>query len=189
MTTPSRDLFDNPEYLLRIWEAERKTRDLNSTLMWENIKYFGGFISGLLVAQMALYTVILNVKDPGIFQFAIFVLPVAIIVLSCVGYKDLKERRQRFLLVVTHLLKLEELLGVHEGITTILDHFQEDKYLFAEYQKNLSTGTYEDFIKEQMKFKFSKKNSYVSMSILYIAMIALAGGLILLDIRILNTFG
>ena len=40
MTAPN-NIFNDPDQLVRIWENERETRNLNVKLMWENMKYFG----------------------------------------------------------------------------------------------------------------------------------------------------
>jgi hypothetical protein len=88
--------------------------------MWENIKYYGGFISALLIAEMAFISFTWTFEHPGIFPADIrelmFVFPVAILILIHYAQEDLKVQWRRFLLVVTHLLKLELLLGLYEKI-------------------------------------------------------------------------
>ena len=185
------DIFGN-EYLIRIWESERKTREFNATLMWENVKHFGGFISALLVAEMAFISYIWSFQNTGIFPFDVrelmFVFPFAIIVLARHAQSDLKERWGRFLLVVTHLLKLELLLGIYDKIDHKLSFFRPDEYLFSEYQKNLSQEASQKFIDKMMK-KIGddgkpNRNTYTSMISVYRSMTAIAVVFIIFGILI-----
>jgi hypothetical protein len=130
-------VFGNPEQLFRIWVRERTTRDLNVQLMWENMKYFGALISGLITASIALVGFIFDIDNNGVFLTLIIILQIFIIILAQYAKRDLRERQKRFFLVVSHLLKLEVLLGFYDDISQKLidTRFDQDKYLFAEYQR------------------------------------------------------
>ena len=157
------NLFDDPDRLFRIWEIERRTRDLNVKLMWENMKYFGSLISGLITASIALVGFIFDIDNNGVFLILIIILQIFIIYLAHYAKKDLQERQKRFFLVVSHLLKLEVLLGFYEDISQKLKdtRFDEDKYLFGEYQKNLvkekatETDKKKDFTEDKRSSAYS----------------------------------
>jgi hypothetical protein len=142
------DIFDKPDRLLKIWENERTTRNFNTQLMWENIKFFVGLVGVLLSAHMVLLGFFWNIMDHGSLKWpgiALLVFPSAISLVSYLGWKDSQMRWQRFLLVATHLLKLEDLLGLHVDISGKLTYFK-DKYLFPDYQRNFTQyEDYEDF--------------------------------------------
>jgi len=197
MTTPN-DIFSDPNLLMRIWENERKTRDFAVKLMWENMKYFGILIGSLLTAYTALLgyittTPIFFTTYPITIIFnsmILFPVPVVIIILAWYARNDLIQRQRRFLLVVTHLLKLEDLLGLHKDISDKLIHFKEDKYLFFEYQKNLSKcDTTEAFIELEM---YKKKGTFSLMQHVYLLMMGIAvllitlGGIVLFDPSVIN---
>lgn len=138
------DIFKDKETLLRIWENERNTRDLAVKLMWENLKFFSIFIGTLLAAYIGFFDFIARtlISPDSIYAailngIILFPIPVTIFVLALYAYNDLEQRRERFYLVVTHLLKLEDLLGLHEKIDDKLGYLKKDQYLFAQYQKKL----------------------------------------------------
>jgi len=181
----SEDVFGKREELIRIWESERRTRDLNATLMWENMKYFSGLFGGLLVAHTALVTFIWT-NNQGTFPIELIQMmiafPIAIIGISCCAFIDIRRRWSKFLLVGTQLLKLEDLLGLQQDITKRLNSWHKDKYLFQEYTENLTKYTSSEEFK---KPKFVRWNSYTLMSIIYFIMIALGGYLLYIDIPLL----
>jgi hypothetical protein len=185
MTEPE-NIFDKPDRLIRIWENERNTRNLAVNLMWENMKYFGALVGSLLTAYTALlgyFSTTVYANPIPLNLMILFPIPVAIIFLTFYARDDLKQRKRRFLLVVTHLLKLEELLGLHREITDELIHFKEDKYLFVEYQKNLSKcNTTEAFIELEMR---ENKGAFNWMQNIYQLMRGIAGALIVLGIVLL----
>jgi hypothetical protein len=189
--TPNHDIFNNPDLLVRIWENERKTRDFAVKLMWENMKYFSILIGSLLTAYTALLgyistkTIFFAIYQITIiFNFMIlFPIPAVIIVLALYAQNDLIERRRRFLLIVTHLLKLEELLGLHKKIDDKLQYFKQDEFLFVEYQKNLSQVKSETFIDTQMR---EKTSAFTSMQNVYIVLMGIAGLSILFGIIVLS---
>lgn len=161
MTEPNH-IFNDPAQLMRIWENERQTRDLNVKLMWENMKYFGALISGLITASIALVSLTIDNFVPNLFIILIIILQIFIILLAEYAKRDLKERQKRFFEVVSHLLKLEIILGFYENISQKLKdtRFDQHKYLFADFQKNLikETGTEtdkKDFAEEKRSSAYS----------------------------------
>ena len=170
--TSNYDIFNNPDQLFRIWENERKTRDLNVKLMWENMKYFGALISGLITASIALVGLTLDKSVPVLFIILIIILQVFIIFLAEYAKKDLKERQKRFFLVVSHLLKLEVILGFYEDISQKLKdtRFDQDKYLFAEYQKNLVKETGIETDKKKDFIELKRSSAYSIMGRIYLLM-------------------
>lgn len=169
MTSPN-GIFNDPDLLMRIWEKERETRDLNVKLMWENMKYFGALISGLITASIALVSLTLDNFVPNLFIVLIIILQIFIILLAHYAKKDLKERQKRFFLVVSQLLKLEVILGFYEDISQKLKdtRFAQHKYLFGEYQKNLVK---EGIDKDMKDFTVEKRSSaYSIMGRVYLMM-------------------
>ena len=177
------DKFSNPEReeLFRIWESEKRTRDLNSKLMWENLKYFGTLISALITASVTLMGFFFT-KNPNIlFPILIFGLQIFIIFLAQYANNDLTERRKRFFLIVSHLLKLEVLLGLYSDDDPQVQKLrqklkgtslEDDDYLFVQYKKNLKkregSEKYDtqQFIKDKMSEK-KKDSSYLILSQVY----------------------
>lgn len=49
--TPEKDIFQDKVKLLDIWKDERRSRDISTGLMWENLKFFSLLISGLITAN------------------------------------------------------------------------------------------------------------------------------------------
>ena len=193
MAERSDDIFTK-ERLLKIWQAERETRNYNTTLVWENVKFFVSLIGGLLTAHSVLLGLFLNVASydtltwfgvkSNVFGLGLLVFPAAIFILSYCGWRDLKMRWERFLLVVTHLLKLEDLLGIHEDIgdkVTQMKKGEQYKRLFPDYYHNfLNYDSYEKFREEEMK----KRNTYTSMRYVYSLINIPAVLLVVVDIGI-----
>ena len=197
----------NPERdeLFRMWERERTTRDLNVKLMWENLKYFGTLISALITASVTLmgffFTNHPNSPSPSIlFPILIYGLQIFIIVLAEYANNDLTERRKRFFLIVTHLLKLEVLLGLYNDNSQVQKLRQElrgtsledDNYLFVQYKNSLEkregSEKYDtqQFIKDKMSEKF-EHSSYLILSHVYRLMQGTMIAFIIAEIFILST--
>jgi hypothetical protein len=159
---------------MRIWESERRARDLNSKLMWENLKYFGTLISALITASVTLMGFFFT-KNPNILiPILIYGLQIFIILLAEYANNDLTERRKRFFLIVSHLLKIEVLLGLYSDDDPQVQKLrqklkrtslEDDDYLFVQYKKNLKkregSEKYdtEQFIKDKMSNKKEDKES------------------------------
>lgn len=190
MTAPN-DIFNDRDQLIRIWENERKTRDFAVKLMWENMKYFGAVFGALFAVYSTLVGHIYSTTSTNpIFNFLVLIpIPGTILGLSWFAQNDLQDRRKRFYLVVTHLLKLEDLLGLYKKIDDKLTYLKKDQYLFAqyytmlqEYKKNFEEGKdQEQFIKCQMK----KKSAFRSMQNVYIVMMIVAGILIFFGVIVI----
>lgn len=178
--------------LFRIWESERRTRDLNVKLMWENMKYFGSLISALITASVTLIGINFDRHTHILFPILIIILQVFTIFLAQYAKNDLEERRKRFFLVVSHLLKLEILLGFYDPIDQKLKdtRFEDDQHLFAQYEKNLcrlevkGKQDTDKFIEDKMREK--KNNSYSIMSNVYPLMQITMLGFIIAEIIILG---
>ncbi len=108
--------------------------------------------------------------------------PLAIIALSIYAHKHLKILQNRFLLIVTHLLKLEGILGLHKDITNILPHFKEDKYLFPKYRAKLEIST-DKFIENEMD---TGKSAFKLMGHIYWITTIIAIGLVIFDLVIIG---
>ena len=93
----------------------------------------------------------------------------------------MKRLQNRFLLVVTHLLKLEDILGLHKDITDILPHFKEDRYLFPKYRENLEIST-DKFIQNEMN---NGKSAFKLMGYIYWITTVIAVGLVVFDLVII----
>ena len=79
---------------------------------------------------------------------------------------DLKNRLDRFLLIITQSRKLEMILGLDKQISGRLTAFSGDKRLFTRYFNDMHDGNKrpfdygQDFIEENMKKSKSKTNTY-----------------------------
>jgi len=188
-------IFDesNLDNLMRVWENERKSRDLCATLMWENVKYFATFFGALLVAHMALLAFLWPKEQdmlPPEVKNSILIFPFATIALSIYAYFDLRRRWDRFLLVAAQLCKLEVLLGLHDDIAQKLNRyqkeflgcFQEDRFLFKDYRMNLIHTNSDTFRKKGMKWKIRNGNMLTSMGSIYWITIAIGVALTILDL-------
>ncbi len=145
------------------------------------MKYFGALISGLITASIALVGFIFDIENNGIFLTLIIILQIFIIILAQYAKRDLRERQKRFFLVVSHLLKLEVLLGFYDDISQKLKDtsFDQDKYLFAEYQKNLVKETGTDEKKDFTEYK--KSSAYSIMGRVYLMMQFTMGAIIIAE--------
>lgn len=141
-TTSEKSIFDDRESLLKIWSEERKSRDFNASLMWENLKFFSLLISGLITANTFFLGFIFDNSSPRPseinvgYSLVTFVLPGLIMYLSWSGHRDLKRRWNRTLEAIVHLTKLEDLLGLREFLPPYSDVFSEDTHLFERYIKD-----------------------------------------------------
>jgi hypothetical protein len=176
--TDDKDIFKDKELLIKIWENERYSRNFAVKLMWENMKYFGTIIAALL----GLYSTLLGhfftaTNTNGWFNLLFLVpIPVIVIILSLFARNDLIQRRRRFHLVVTHLLKIEDLLGLHDDLSGRLKHFMDDKSLFTHYNKDLlKAKSTDEYIETEMR---KKENTFNSMQQIYILMIIIAATLL-----------
>jgi hypothetical protein len=197
MMTSTDDIFSdsNRDLLIRMWERERITRDLNVKLMWENLKYFGTLISALITASVTLMGFFFENHAHPLIPILIIGLQIFIIFLAIFADSDLTERRKRFFLIVSHLLKIEALLGLYDEDYsqkvklkeklqgTSLEH---DEYLFVHYKRDLrkiegrEKYDTDQFIRDEMSLKkeknenqetSDKKSSYIILSNVYKLMI------------------
>jgi hypothetical protein len=53
---PQKDIFEDRESLLKIWENERTARELNSTLLLQSIRHFTTLVGTLIAAHGVLLT-------------------------------------------------------------------------------------------------------------------------------------
>jgi hypothetical protein len=187
-------IFDssNRDILIRVWENERKSRDLCATLMWENVKYFATLFGALLVAHMALLAFFWPIEPgelPSDIKASVLIFPLAIIAVSVYAYFDLRRRWDRFLLVAAQLCKLEVLLGLHDDIGEKLDRYQkenlscfkEDKFLFKDYRRNLYHANSDNFRLHGIRWRVRNGNMLTSMGSIYWITIAIGIGLMMLD--------
>jgi len=175
-------IFEDRQNLIKIWENERRTRDLNATLIWENMKYFSGLFGGLLVAHTAFVTLISTNNNDVLtlqFRFSVLAFPIAIICMALCAEIDLRRRWSKFLLVVTQLLKLEELLGLQQDLSSRLNAWHTGKFLFDEYTKNYRKYKNSDEFKRP---KIKTWSTYSLLSIIYFIMMSLGGYLLLVDV-------
>ena len=126
-------IFHDKETLIKIWLDERRSRDFQATLMWENIKYYTTLISVLITADIFILKILLGVKMLALSILSL-ILPTFIIFISRLAEANLERRWRRFLECVVHLAKLESLLGLHEEIPKELKKvFEDDTYLFQSW--------------------------------------------------------
>jgi hypothetical protein len=180
------DIFGDRDAILKVWQDERRSRDFNASLMWENLKFFSVLISAIITADtfflkfasevtnstvISLFSIPVNM----IYLFSIPI-PILVIFLSKYGKQDLRRRWSRTLEAIAHLSKLENLLGLDKEVAGKLTNFKNDTYLFDRFTKDTKhMGCQDDFIKKVMKEdkKAMKKETKENESVkgnMYIAM-------------------
>jgi hypothetical protein len=155
-------IFDDRESLIKIWIDERRSRDFQASLMWENVKYFTTLLSALITADVFILRMLLDLKInstifantnyPVIILFSSLILPSFIIVASILGERELKRRWRRILEAIANCAKIEYLLGLNENISHILKVFPNDSYLFqrwTESRKKYSSSS--SFVEGELK--------------------------------------
>jgi hypothetical protein len=183
------DILGHEESMLKIWIDERRSRDVNASLMWENLKLFSVLIPTIITVG----TIFLRVAlDPSLTKYTdqlllgSLVFPSLVILLSACGIIDLHRRWKRTLEAIAHLLKLEALLGLHEYYEGKV--LRRDKHLFERYyrdtkciktEKDATTGkdiktqvdieTEDEFIKRNIR----KSNMFTVMLAVYIILIVM----------------
>jgi hypothetical protein len=141
-------IFNDRENLIRIWIEERRSRDASANLMWENVRNLTILIAGLITADIALMDFI---ESNDRYLLLLPFLPVIIVVLSWYAQKDLEDRWRRVLEAISHLIKLEDLLGLHAQIPDAT-FFKDDKYLFERWRKSaLRYSSSKAFVEGELK--------------------------------------
>jgi len=150
--------------------------------MWENMKYFGALITALITASVTLIGFNFQFGNNVFFLILIIILQLFIIYLAEYAKRDLRERKKRFFEIISHLLKLEVILGFYEDISKNLKgtRFEKDKYLFDDFQKNLVIDQSVDKTKVFAEEKTSA--SYRFMSRVYLIMQFTVGALIIAEV-------
>jgi len=127
------DIFDDKEMLMKVWTDERRRRDFQATLMWENIKNFSAIIASLITVD----SIILAALSGGKIYLPILLpfVPMIIVFISAAGKYELTRRWVLVLEGNSHLFKLEQLLGLDHKISNRLTYFKDDEYLFQNWLK------------------------------------------------------
>jgi hypothetical protein len=151
-------IFDDRENLIKIWIEERRSRDFSANLMWENVRNLTILIAALITADVALMDFISPTNEQQLLLLPF--LPAIIVLLSRYARKDLENRWRCVLESISHLIKLEDLLGLHTQMpsTTL---FKDDKFIFERWRRNaLSYASSQAFIEGEVKgAKISTSNS------------------------------
>lgn len=166
--TPQKDIFQDKDKLLEIWKDERRSRDFNATLMWENIKLFSVLIPAIITVDTFFLGFILSNSLPGYYAVVTLVFPGLVIGLSWFGFSDLKRRWDRTLEAIAHLNKLEGLLGLHTPRENKFV-FKNDSHLFQRWYDSLKDKTGEDIGTERdfIDKKMYEGNMYNAMRNVY----------------------
>jgi hypothetical protein len=141
-------IFDDRENLIKIWIEERRSRDFSANLMWENVKNLTILIAALITADIALMDFISPTNEQ---LLLLPFLPAIIVLLSRYARKDLENRWRRVLESISHLIKLEDLLGLYTQMpsTTL---FKNDKFIFERWRRNaLPYASSQAFIEGEVK--------------------------------------
>jgi len=164
--------------------------------MWENLKYFGTLISALITASVTLIGIFFDKNQNILIPILILGLQIFIIFLAEYANNDLTERRKRFFLIVSHLLKLEILLGLYNDDNPQTKELkqklngtslEDDDYLFTQYRKSIEKGKNikkydtQQFIKDKMSEK-KEDSSYLILSGVYRLMQRTMIGFIILEV-------
>jgi len=159
--------IEDKDLLIKILLDERRSRDFQAALMWENVKFFSTLISALITADILLLRLFLDLKMRSSIPLLLLylMLPGFIMSMSYMGERDLKRRWKRILEAIANCSKIESLLGVDTEISGKLRVFQKDRYLFPErwFKSRSKYSTTEDFIEGELK----PENMYTQMRKIY----------------------
>lgn len=126
------DPFADERLLMALLMDERRTLDLDASLMWENLKFFVPIVTLLITADLTL-TEFFLVYGRGmiILPMVTSLVGVLVIALSFFGFSDLKERFRRMLMITTHVQKLELRLGIRAKMEPgFFEPYPDDVFLF-----------------------------------------------------------
>jgi hypothetical protein len=200
--TSQDDVFGNKERLLKIWSEERKSRDFNATLMWENLKLFSVLIPAIITVDTFFLKMTLDnslAEYTAILSLFSLVFPIMIISLTLCGNSDLRRRWERTLEAIAHLHKIEDLLGLNEPVTGRINVLKDDSHLFQRYYDNTkhtikkkdNTGKTiekEEDIKSEQDFidkKLYEHNMYTAMRNVYWVFGIIGAALLLVPLTLL----
>ena len=89
------DMLGHEESMLKVWVDERRSRDVNAGLMWENLKLLLYLIPAIITIDTFFLQAIFDNELPentSGFRFLIFLFPSLVITLSLIGESNLKEK-------------------------------------------------------------------------------------------------
>jgi hypothetical protein len=177
--TQSKDIFGDRESMLKVWIDERRSRDFNASLMWENLKFFSGLISAIITVDTFFLKFTLDgsmgSKYTSELTFFSIVLPILVLVLSLCGRNDLRRRWKRTLEAIAHLSKLENLLGLDKSVKEKVHVLAKDNYLFQRFSKSTKNiDSEKDYIYREM----NEDNMYTSMKNVYNVLITIGVSLL-----------
>ena len=178
------DMLGHEESMLKVWVDERRSRDVNASLMWENLKLFAVLIPAIITIDTFFLQAIFDNELPentSGFRFLIFLFPSLVITLSLIGESNLKRRWERTLESIGYLNKLEDLLGLRGNLPENRTVFLKDKHLFERYfreieEEGVAIDTEDDFIEQ----KRLKNNMYRPMRRVYAVFIVI--GVVLMSV-------
>jgi hypothetical protein len=159
------NIFGDRESMLRIWIDERRSRDFNASLMWENLKFFSVLISAIITVDTFFLKLTFDGSLPGhAFELSIFslVFPALVMSLSWFGKNDLKRRWDRTLEAIAHLIKLEDLLGLNARYSG--NALEKDNHLFQRFHDSAEGIKSEEEFKQN---KMNENNMFTSMKKVY----------------------
>lgn len=157
--------FEDKELLTKLLLDEKRSRDFQAGLMWENLRYFSTLIAALLTADLYLANFLMGARLATWPTVSIlFPLPATVFALSVFGERDLGRRWSRILEAIANSVKLEHLLGLNDPVPR-LGVFPDDKHLYSErwHKSRANYKGSEDFVKGEMK----RPNMYTHMRIVY----------------------
>lgn len=139
----SLSILENPELLLSFLINTESNAKFVVDKMWTNVRFFTTITSALLTISVAFYgsadfqsLIHLNVY---LKSALLAVIPMLVVMISCIGVNNLRREYRRFLEWVVVVNKLEELLGLNEEMRTVT--YPGDKYLLPKH-----------FIEKQFEF-------------------------------------
>lgn len=168
--TKQDDIFQDKVKLLEIWKDERRSRDFNATLMWDNLRLFSVLIPAIITIDTFLLGLTIEYSLPWYYTLITLVFHGLVIGLTWFGFSDLKRRWDSTLEAIAHLSKLEDLLGLHKARENEFV-FKKDSRLFQRWYDNLRdppmTGEEIDSEENFRKKKMYKDNMYNAMRNVY----------------------
>lgn len=167
-------IFEDRKALLDIWKTLIERMEHGADLIWRGAQYFFVLISAIISVNLIGLGTVLGLEDVLI-QYLLLVLslvfPILIIALTCVGWLTLKRRFRRMLEIVTHIGKVESLLGLSADISDYLQElsvFSQDTYLFERYVKSRAKHNSEkDFIEGELGGGIEGGNMYTDLKKVY----------------------
>lgn len=185
----------NVRVLIEVYRSIQREIHEFVKLMWENVKFFTTLLTMVLTVDISLtqFFIQKSISELRLMFFSISMfLPFLIMLISYIGFLELKRRWMRLSEALTIWGKVGVLLGLHNDISDELKKagiFPEDRYIFQRFTEQFKRyKSSEEFIKSSVKRMQGKdliksRNFYLMISKVYIVFFII--GIILILVKII----